>query len=590
MLNDGASVPAAWSKLYGLFSMMPGTAFVQMVAIGEGQARVDAFSPYGPAYIVRTFDREGDTSPVTGTAADFNLLSTAATLSAPTVPLANGAQVTYVAWPGVFKLPTAGVGLWNLSFLCLGAREGVSPEAVSAFGLWAVGQVVGSLGTFVFPISQFNALGTGTLGDGVTPTDIGTHAQQLFFRGIIAWNDFLFGWGFDSSIGGAMPGDGPNRVMFSNLGMPLKWGDDIVASSGDRTFEDSDAIVLGDAGEIIRGAIKWNGKLWFGTNQQLHYIGGYGRDSFLSDGATPVTKAYNIVGPNALLEGADRMLYGVSDEGLWRTADGANFEAIFRKLVDFDGKSSGYWDCIWTDRTRVITTYPGQTNQDLVWMMNDRDRRQVVVGIPWCSIAEGYGYGTDTTVIRYHVDTGGFTRQQFPGVQYTAATFLRAEGQQRALNLVGTATAGQRTVQYYGFKANDGSSPVLSTVLPTVTMGYYAPFGPDGRGQLKRLYLTVAWESAAALPLSWQVTPMVDQVASDTFALTISPDRACGANRERSMARYLVDRYQSWGTARRGPSRPPSRKPCSTSGPRPASGAGWAGSARTARAPPSACP
>ena len=202
VLNDGASVPAAWSKLYGLFSMMPGTAFVQMVAIGEGQARVDAFSPYGPAYIVRTFDREGDASPVTGTAADFNLLSTAATLSAPTVPLANGAQVTYVAWPGVFKLPTAGVGLWNLSFLCLGAREGVSPEAVSAFGLWAVGQVVGSLGTFVFPISQFNALGTGTLGDGVTPTDIGTHAQQLFFRGIVAWNDFLFGWGFDSSIGG----------------------------------------------------------------------------------------------------------------------------------------------------------------------------------------------------------------------------------------------------------------------------------------------------------------------------------------------------------------------------------------------------
>ena len=54
---------------------------------------------------------------------------------------------------------------------------------------------------------------------------------------------------------------------------------------------------------------------------------GYGRDSFLSDGATPVTKAYNIVGPTHLIEGPDRAMYGVSDEGLWRTADGVTFDA-----------------------------------------------------------------------------------------------------------------------------------------------------------------------------------------------------------------------------------------------------------------------
>ena len=521
VLNDGAAVPARWTNLFGVYSMMPGSGFVPMLAVGQGTGRIDSMSPYGVTYVWRTFDREGDASPVTG-ATNFGIFNVAPSTNAPSPIIANGIITTLAVWPGVFQLPTSGTQLWNLAFVNLGMREGFGPYYF-AVGLWAIGQIVGTPGVVAFPISKFNSLGTGALGDGVTPGDVGTSAKQLYFRGIVSWNDFLFGWGFDSSAGGAALYDGPNRVMFCNLGMPLKWGNDNVAPSGDRVFTDSDAIVLGDAGEIIRGALKWNGKLWFGTNQQMHYIAGYGRDSFLSDGATPVTKAYNIVGPHALIEGPDRAMYGVSDQGLWRTADGVTFDALFRKLVDFAGHSAGYWDLIWTDLTRTQNAYPGQTNQDLIWMASDLDRRQVVVGIPFCNTTEGFGAGADTVLIKYHVDTGGFTRQVFPMQLYTQAAFLRGEGLQRPLDFLGVSQGNIDTILYYGFKANEGSSPVLPTVLPTVTMGYYAPFGPDGRGQLKRLYLTVAWESAAALPLSWQVTPMVDQVASDTFVLTISP-------------------------------------------------------------------
>ena len=510
-LLDGGNVPAPWTRLYALLAAMPGYQAPQIVAVGEGAT----YGTPGSFYMMTSFSREGVlTAPLP--------VPVSATVAAP-----EGVVVTGYPWPGVWTLPNGmTTEKVNVAFFCLGAREGFAPKGSAAFGLYVAVQVVNSGNPFtVFPISSFTALGAGPYGDGTLysgSADVGTHAQQLYFRGVIAWNDFLFGWGFDSTD--AANGDGPARVMFCNLGLPLKWGNDnLAAVLTNRAFTDSDAIILGDAGEIVRGAIMWAGKLWFGTNQQLHYIAGYGRDSFLTDGATPVQKAFNIVGPTAMLEGCDRALYGVSDQGLWRTRDGASFEALFRKLVDFDGKSLGYWDCIWTDLTQVQNSYPGQTNQDLVWMVNDRDRRQVVIGIPWCSMANGYGYGLDTCVIKFHVDSNGFTRQWFPGVQYTAAAFLRREGQQRDVDLYGTATAGQATVSYYGYEATQASSAVLPSSLPVVTMGPYAPFGPDGRGQLKRLYATVAWENASCLPLVFQVTPYVDQQASDTFALTIGP-------------------------------------------------------------------
>jgi len=295
-----------------------------------------------------------------------------------------------------------------------------------------------------------------------------------------------------------------------------KYGNDNQAAvGGDRAFTDSDAITLGSAGEIIRAALVWNGKCWFFTNQQGHYIGGYGRDSFLTDGATAIVRSQNVVGPHALIEGPDRALYGVGDHGLWRTTDGNTFEPLYEKLRDFDGVSTGYWDLIWTDAARTLASYPGRTNQDLVWMAVDWDRHQVLIGIPWCDAAQGFGYGLDTVVIKYHTLTGGFTRQVFAGIQYTAAGYFRREGQQQSTRFMGTATAGATTIQTYGARSAS-SSPMMPSPLPSATFGPYAPFGPTGRGSLKRLYLTVAWEAVTALPIDVDVTTTWDQATSGT--------------------------------------------------------------------------
>lgn len=495
----GPALP--WTALRAVLSAA-GFNFARVLAIGEAAG----------AYVMNAFTREGAATPVPwvpdgATFQEFTAPFNPAAVSAP------GILVTATSFPGVFYADVgAGVVAVNVFLVNLGAREGFAPR--TAPGLYAVIAFPPATTPAPYAIGLFDSLGTG-LFSADFPT--GTQAEQLFPRGVVSYNNHVFLWGFDSAD--ATRGDGPNRVMFSNLGLPLKYGNDNQGTAGDRAFTDSDAFTLGDAGEIVRAAIKWAGRLWFGTNQQLHFIGGYGRDSFLTDGATPVAKAYNVVGPHALIEGPDRKLYGVCDQGLWSTADGGTYAPHFQKLVDFDGRSRGYWDLMWTDRSRTSASYPGITNQDLVWMAVDWDRRQVLVGIPWCNASAGFGFGTDTVVVRFHVETGGFTRQVFSGVQLTAAAFLRREAQQRGVRLVGQ---WPDQVCYYGYSAADNVSPPMPTNLPTATFGPYLPFGPDGRGSLRRLYLTVAWETASSLPLTFQVTHSVDETPADSYLVTVA--------------------------------------------------------------------
>jgi hypothetical protein len=555
VLDDVSDDP--WSALYGLGSV----SILQLtaaVAIGVGDfedsgftRRTGNYDSPTPGYLFSVFMRTGAASPVPwsgGAYADAHPVAhyfggVVGTYDAPE-PLPQGVVVTSAIFPGLFWVrfaeaggsPPADAQQIALMLVCVGAREGTAPN--TAPGLYALCFIPGTgppLAVYACPIMRFDALGTGGAGllsvpvadGGEGQSKGGSNAIAMWPRGVIIYNDHAFIWGYDSSD--LNYGDGPNRVMFSNLGAPLKWGNDNQNVAGvDRPFTDSDAIVLGDAGEIIRGAIKWNGKLWFGTNQQLHYIGGFGRDSFLTDGATPVAKAYNIVGPYALIEGPDRKLYGVCDQGLWSTADGENYAPLFLKLVDFNQQSRGYWDEIWTDLTQNPLTYPGTTNQDLVWMAVDWNRHQVVVGIPFCSIANGYGIGNDTVVIKYNVATGGFTRQVFPGVQYTAASYMRRAGQQPDVRLLGTATVGASTIDCYSQPPSAGEPNPMPTTLPSATIGPYAPFGPNGKGVLRRAYLTLSWMNAASLPIVFQLSTTIDEAAVDSFGLTISPTVPAG--------------------------------------------------------------
>lgn len=382
----------------------------------------------------------------------------------------------------------------------------------------------------LYPIKEFNALGTGPLGVpqlSPRPSE-GTMSQQLYFRGIAGYNGYVFGWGFDSAD--AVNGDGPSRLMFCNVGNPLKWGNDnigavppnnIPVQTVDRLFTDSDAIIIGSTGDQIRAALAIFGKLYIGTSRGLYFLQGFGRDSFVTNGAYPIMKAFNVVGPQALIEGPDKLMYGVSDQGLWSFDGGiAVPNALFQKVTSFDGHSTGWFDLIWTLPLNGVG-YPGRTNQDLVWLAVDWARQQVLVGIPFCNATTGQGRGTDTVVLRYHTRTGGFTRQVFAGKTFTSAGYFRHENQ---LNDTRLLAGGTGLISRYGYQSTPATSPVMPAVLPSITLGPYAPWGPDGDGLLKRIDFTLAWESGASLPLVFTVTAGIDQRTISAYTLTIGPN------------------------------------------------------------------
>lgn len=502
------------SALHALLSTS-GINYVSTLAVVEG------VYTGAPAYMLVKFARTGEASTIVGGADTFDVFTRTAAgtgVGALCSVLGDGIVVTsaMVQGPQTVRFNTASAAVSvNVFFVNLGAREGTAPN--TAPGLYVVVGFPASATIGLYPIAKFDALGTGPFGEyAIAAAAYGTYSKQLCFRGIASYNGYLFGWGFDADD--TTNGDGPCRVMFSNVGAPLKWGNDNQTAPGvaptDRAFTDSDAVILGAAGEIVRAGLVVFGKLFLATNRGLHFVQGFGRDSFVTNGAIPVMKAHNVVGPNALIEGPDRFMYGVGDHGLWRYNGVSVPEPLGEKLRDFNDRSVGWWDLIWTDPTRAASL-PGKTNADLVWMAVDTMRQQVLVGIPWCDAASGSGPGRDTVVIKYHVRTGGFTRQVFRRVAYSAAGYFRREGQQTETRFLGTATAGQTTVQRYG----DG----LAARLPVIECGPYAPFGTNGHGVIRRAYVTLAWDGAAALPLVFDVATTLDDAPGDAFELTIGP-------------------------------------------------------------------
>jgi hypothetical protein len=411
----------------------------------------------------------------------------------------------------------------RVTLVCIGARSGQFPS--QAAGVYAIVYDPTGATYTVLPIINWDVLGTGPIGEYFAGTGLnGNQSVQMYPRGIIAYNNFAFAWGWDvHDHAGPSNQDGPNRLMFSNVGNPLKWGYDASAAvvpETNRAFVDSDAFTIGGAGEVIRAACVWAGKLWIGTNAGLHYVEGFGRESFLTNGAIPVRQTRNVIGPHALIEGPDGLLHGVSDEGHW-IFDGANVDTPYRRLRDYADKSNGYWDLVWADASQA-TGFPGKTNQDLVWMLSVPELMQVWIVIPFCSIANGYGQGTDTVIIKYHCATGGYTRQTFAGVTFTHGELYRRD-QTGAVQTFLCAPGLATNIQRYGFRTG-AVSPVMCAALPDATFGEYAPYGTDGVGISRKVYLTLAWESSSSLPLVFTITPSIDgEAVAAAIVLTIGP-------------------------------------------------------------------
>ncbi len=514
------------------------TTFAKMTAGNGGSGMSPMYGVYASAEptapIVIAI---GDLAAGDGNKTRYSTIFTDASIDAggpvDTTALANvrasGRIVTFAEFP----YENASSAQIRAVLVCVAARAHEAPGV--APGLYVFAYNPADLSYTFLPIAHYDALGTGPGGEFTGGSD----AQQLTPRGIAVYNSHAFMWG---SQGGPIPPfslpvvlDAPNRLSFSNIGNPLKWGNDpqsdAVADGGpesNRQFEDSDAIIVQGEGTVIRYCYPWAGKLWIGTNKVLHYLEGFGRESFQTNGALEIRKSRNVIGPNSMIEGPDGLLYGVSSEGLWVT-NGGSVDLIGARLRNFNGFSPGYWDQIWTDPSADPTTYPGVTNQDLVWMFSDRDANQVVVVIPHCNISAAQGAGADTIAIRYSVNTGGFTRQEFPGLLLTAGSQLTRESLAVAANYVADSSDNAHNLKRYRFKATNADAPVLPTALPDVTFGEYAPFGPNGAGMMRRKYVTVAW-SDAGLPLAWDLTLTVDGRDVDVVRLTIGPDAPVSPN------------------------------------------------------------
>jgi len=450
----------------------------------------------------------GQSSPLTST----NVL--------PTVLSGNTALFSSVTTFAPFPFVDLNGNQLYSVFVNMGMRESAMPRAFGKFaGLYAL--TFDGTNYHIADMSFYDALGTGptptTAGD--PPPATASNAVVLNFRGIAVYNAHLFGWGFDNSD--ATNGNGPNRLMFSNPGNPFKWGDDNIGTSGTaRAFTDSDAIIVGGGGEIIRGAYDYKGRLWIGTNRQLHWLAGDGRDSF-AENTSSVLQSENVVSANAMVEGPDGLLYGCSTTGLWQLTvlmyGNTAVEKPYQKLYDYKGLSNGYWDLMWSDATRS-GDFPGTSNYEFIWMYADPIQQEVCVVIPFCSIANGFGFGSDTVVIHYNVRTGGFTRQTFEGSTFTAGMYLKPQSTAHGgLYLAG----GSTTIQRYGDTGTSGQGvPVLATGA-TWTHGPYAPFGADGVGVMRRCYAVFAWEGAS-VDIQWNATLLVDDAPIDTISVAIS--------------------------------------------------------------------
>jgi hypothetical protein len=361
-------------------------------------------------------------------------------------------------------------------------------------------------------LDRYDTLGTGPDGEFAG----GNLSKPLTFRCIESYNNHVFGAGCDVAVANS---DSPNRLMFSNLGNPLKWGNDPGPAGINRAFNDTDAINIGDAGESILALKASNGKLWIGTNRGLHYLQGFGRDTFKTDGTTGIAESLDVVGPNALEEGPDGILYGVSARGLW--AYNGEVQHLYQKLVDPNGHSAGFWDLLWRDPAALVTDYPGTSNQDFVWLLPVPELDQMWVVIPFCDGTNGFGRGTDTVVIKYHTKTGGFTRQVFAGVAYTHGVVVKRSAlwPDTILFTNSPAAAGASTIHRYRYRATQYAIPAAAPM--SLTFGEYAPYGPNGVGVNRVAYFTVSWENAGALPITAALTLSVDGQQVDALTLTI---------------------------------------------------------------------
>lgn len=148
-------------------------------------------------------------------------------------------------------------------------------------------------------------------------------AEDLYFSGVVSFQNHLWGWGFGSGTTAAN-GYRPELARFSQI-----YFDD----SGD-LFAPSDSITLGDRvrsdrERIVAGFVAGNA-LFFASQSQVTRVVGFDRDSWYR---TALDKSYGIVGPKAYAIAGD-VAYWWSTNGPMRATDSGPAEPLWDPIPE----------------------------------------------------------------------------------------------------------------------------------------------------------------------------------------------------------------------------------------------------------------
>lgn len=147
----------------------------------------------------------------------------------------------------------------------------------------------------------------------------GSGLENTYFRGFVAFQQHLWGWGYGSQA--ASDNDRPELLRF---GLPN------FATSGGGYFLQTDSFTVGHRVRSVRegivGAVVAGAALYVGTKTSIWPITGFGRNSW--DKSRPLDDAYGFAGPLAAVS-ANQRLYYWSDRGPLRVEGLARPEPLW---------------------------------------------------------------------------------------------------------------------------------------------------------------------------------------------------------------------------------------------------------------------
>ena len=227
-----------------------------------------------------------------------------------------------------------------------------TPEKVLIAEGLGVAYIAHNDASTVFKTRKFDT----TAGPPATLTDFqadlrGSGLEDTYFRGVVSFQQHLWGWGYGSQAGG--DNDRPELLRF---GQPffaaMKQGDSFAV--GHRVRSQRERVI----GGIVAGEV-----LYFGLRYALWPVTGFGRNSW--DKARPLDNSYGFAGPLAATEAGNGWLYYWSNRGPLRVQGIARPEPLYERLPTalagvVDPKNVvAQWD---PDFDQVVFLYQDQTS------------------------------------------------------------------------------------------------------------------------------------------------------------------------------------------------------------------------------------